>query len=540
MENKLKAIMDDAPLSILMLNKQLEVVECSSNWLARYNFKREDVLNKPISELLPNMPDNWHEIQRRTLQGESFRSKRDSRQFKPGTTDYVRWICQPYRLKNGEIDGIVIFSEVITEQVSNNNKLLKVNRELTLLNNIKEVISNAQDDSELMDGICQEIANDARYCLCWIGYAPNLLKEQQLIKPVSKHGTKIQYLENFKIDMSNPNHRNGPAVTALHTGKMVVVNDIAENAAMVSWRENALKHGINSGVAIPMSFDNDQECVMLIYSEEKDAFDADEIDALQKICLWITISVNNIYNIQQRKVLHISQTKLISDLNKRNNSLEEFTYLVSHNIRAKVASILGVSKLFVDQDLETSELKEMMFSVYQNAKRLDEVIRDLNKTLLVKDHYIINNEMVSLTEIQQSVNRKLESIFKDRKLDIQTDFSAIDQFHTDGYYFFEALFQLIYSLVKQNSAEDITIGIKSRRHKNKIDIVLIDNVLIGGLQLSKGREDIFEVYSRHYQHSSAGSIKLFYVKGIIDTLGGTLKIAENEENMISFIIELPV
>jgi PAS domain S-box-containing protein len=74
--------------------------------------------------------------------------------------------------------------------------------------------------------------------------------------------------------------------------------------------------------------------------------------------------------------------KILADLQKRNLELEEFTHIVSHNLRAPVANILGLLALVTNENIQNAEDSKVIFDrIDLSAKRLDQMIHQLNGIL---------------------------------------------------------------------------------------------------------------------------------------------------------------
>lgn len=89
-------------------------------------------------------------------------------------------------------------------------------------------------------------------------------------------------------------------------------------------------------------------------------------------------------NFTKQKELTLHREKITSDLSERNNDLEQFAYIVSHNLRSPIANIMGASKLLFDGDLDPEEAKALLYSLNTSSEKLDAVVKELNQILQVK------------------------------------------------------------------------------------------------------------------------------------------------------------
>ncbi|MBC7904523.1 MAG: HAMP domain-containing protein [Gemmatimonadaceae bacterium] len=90
--------------------------------------------------------------------------------------------------------------------------------------------------------------------------------------------------------------------------------------------------------------------------------------------------------ISMRDNLRVSEAELLAsseDLLRRNKDLEEFTYIVSHNLRAPVANIMGLWTMLNSAEGQSSESDRtrILDGLTASVKKLDEIINELNNIL---------------------------------------------------------------------------------------------------------------------------------------------------------------
>jgi methyl-accepting chemotaxis protein len=89
--------------------------------------------------------------------------------------------------------------------------------------------------------------------------------------------------------------------------------------------------------------------------------------------------------ISMRDNLKKSEEELLNtatDLVQRNKELEQFAYMVSHNLRAPVANILGFSYVLTSVGKNTTpEQQHILEALSISAKKLDDIVIDLNQIL---------------------------------------------------------------------------------------------------------------------------------------------------------------
>ena len=116
-EERIRYIIKHDPNALAVFDRDLRYIFVSDRFLHDYRVKESDVIGKHHYEVFPDIPERWREIHRRALAGEILRSERDVFPRADGTIDYNRWECRPWYDLEGNIGGIIMYTEVITEQV---------------------------------------------------------------------------------------------------------------------------------------------------------------------------------------------------------------------------------------------------------------------------------------------------------------------------------------------------------------------------------------------------------------------------------------
>ncbi len=114
-EQQLQLFVENSPAAIAMLDGEMRYLVASRRWMSDFRLQERDLLGKSHYEVFPDLPERWKEVHRRCLNGAVERSDGDMFPRADGTIDWLRWEVRPWRTAGGEVGGLIIFSEMITE-----------------------------------------------------------------------------------------------------------------------------------------------------------------------------------------------------------------------------------------------------------------------------------------------------------------------------------------------------------------------------------------------------------------------------------------
>jgi len=244
-------------------------------------------------------------------------------------------------------------------------------------------------------------------------------------------------------------------------------------------------------------------------------------------------------DITERKSAEIERIKLVNDLMARNTELEQFAYIISHNLRAPVANIIGASSVLEDPDLTDEDKETLGKGINTSVKKLDEVVKDLNQILQVRGEMSRSKENVNFSDLVSDIKASITNlVLTNDDVEIKFDFKQINEFLTLKPYLYSIFYNLISNSVKYRRPKiHCIIEIKSRIVNNNIELIFTDNGM--GIDLTKKGEQVFGLYKRFHANIEGKGMGLFMVKTQVETLGGTINIRSNVNKGTEFTIRFP-
>jgi diguanylate cyclase (GGDEF)-like protein len=158
------------------------------------------------------------------------------------------------------------------------DELHRVRRALNTLRATNRALLRATDEASLLSEICRVVVEDSGYRFAWVGYAEH--DESKTVRPMAHAGFEDGYLATANITWADTERGRGPTGTAIRTAKPCVVRNMLTDPNIAPWREDALKRGYASAVALPLRVDQETVGVLNIRAAEPYAFDEDELNLL--------------------------------------------------------------------------------------------------------------------------------------------------------------------------------------------------------------------------------------------------------------------
>ena len=239
-------------------------------------------------------------------------------------------------------------------------------------------------------------------------------------------------------------------------------------------------------------------------------------------------------DITEQKLISAEREKLVADLSQRNSDLEQFSYIISHNLRAPVANILGITEVMrsgIDKDEEAILMKGLESSV----GKLDEVIKDLNYILQMNNKEQRRKEWIKFSEIINDIKLSINQEIINEHARITTDFSAVDDMLTIKVYLYSIFYNLILNSIKYRKPDIAPeISIISYMLDEQIRIIFKDNGL--GIDLQKKGDEVFGLYKRFHDHVEGKGVGLYMVKKQVEALKGKISLESEVDKGTSFTI----
>lgn len=179
------------------------------------------------------------------------------------------------------------------------SSLRRLNRELRAISDCNETLVRAEDEHTLLQDVCRIVCSQAGYRFAWVGYAQD--DERKSVRPVAWSGVEDGYLEAARVTWDESERGSGVGGRAIRTGQPAWFQDFAKDASAAPWREEALRRGYRSCIALPLVDDAGRAFgVMTIYSTDPNAFTPQEVALLQELSGDLSFGITSLRAREER------------------------------------------------------------------------------------------------------------------------------------------------------------------------------------------------------------------------------------------------
>ena len=199
------------------------------------------------------------------------------------------------RVSAFELDGRTYRQAIgidITDRVSLEQEVLRLARVKRSLQAATSILLRAETEAEMFDQICEGLVAFGDYRMVAVA-VPNDDPDRTFRFPAIA-GYDQGYLAFAHITWNDEPTGNGPLGMSIKTGAVQVNQDFEKNPKTRPWRDEALRHGYRSSIALPLRRHGTVMAALMIYAAEPQAFDTEEVQLLSALADDISYALSRI------------------------------------------------------------------------------------------------------------------------------------------------------------------------------------------------------------------------------------------------------
>ncbi|MBY0426662.1 MAG: hypothetical protein K2Q22_13565, partial [Cytophagales bacterium] len=222
----------------------------------------------------------------------------------------------------------------------------------------------------------------------------------------------------------------------------------------------------------------------------------------------------------------------------RHNELMQFSYIVSHNLRAPIASTLGLAQIINLPNVDMEEKLKLTGHILSSVRKMDDLLKDLNNILASQSTLNKSKENIQIADLLDNIKGILKQQIIDADAEITVHLAPqATEIFTIKAYLESILYNLISNAIKFKSPHrPLQVTISTQKEQNKLILKVADNGK--GIDLKTHDKNIFGLYKRFHLEVEGKGLGLHMTKLQVEAIGGKIEIESAPNQGATFIIQL--
>ena len=252
------------------------------------------------------------------------------------------------------------------------------------------------------------------------------------------------------------------------------------------------------------------------------------------------VRVTEFRDISNRKMVeeaireqNVRLTSIAENLTRKNAQLEEFTQIVSHNLRSPAGNIGSLVSLM--EQSQGEEQQEYLKYLKESIQVLLNTLNQLNEVLRIKQDTSIERQKVRFDDVYQNVRQMLLTRIQELNAEALVDFSEVTELNYPHIYLESIMLNLMANALKYHSPRrKPIIKLRSFRKGKDVYLEVRDNGL--GIDLVKYGHHMFKMRKTFHQHPDGQGLGLFLIKNQIEAMGGEITVESQVNKGATFFV----
>lgn len=229
------------------------------------------------------------------------------------------------------------------------------------------------------------------------------------------------------------------------------------------------------------------------------------------------------------------QKELEDDLKARSQQLEDFCFIVSHNLRSPLSNLLLLTSM-IENSQTFEEQKTLAEKLSKPVNILNDTFNELVESLQVRQDVNITKDRLLFSECMTKAMEILNDGIFDPDVTVVSDFSALPEIYYPKKYLMSYFHNLLSNAIKYRSRERKLIIHVKTHVKNNIQILEVqDNGL--GIDMKRNAHKLFGLRKTFHGNTEAKGFGLFITKTQVEAMGGLISAESEPDKGSTFFIQ---
>lgn len=530
-----KAMLDRVGQAVVACQLDNTVVYWNQAAASLYGWETENALGRKYFDIVPTRlnPDEIEEIRGYLQKGESWTGEMSIQRRDESPLTIIGTVSPLYD-QNDAVTGWIGVATDITERHKIEQLASRRMEEMILLNRLGVSVVSGKDLYSTLFALQSEIIKLIRADAFYVAiYDENT----DIVK------YPIFFDEGSPMDAGQRCLHERPGLTGavILNKKTLYLPDMFDPVIIREYDpvdDNILP--LHTFLGIPLISNKRTIGMLSVQSREVDAYAPDQIQLMENIAVQAAIAIDKANLMDQLKQELLERKKLIDGLKSKNDELDQFTYTVSHDLKAPLVTINGFLG-YLEKDF-TSGNKERFKSDKQRIQSaIDRMQKLLGELLSLSRIGRLSNpsEAILFNDLVQEALDIVQGRLKERGVTIRIQ-PNLPVIYGDKPRLVEVMQNLIDNAAKYMGNQEepvIEIGFYAYDESAKPILYVRDN----GMGIPPDQhERIFGLFNKLDSNSDGTGVGLAIVKRIIEIHRGKVWVESELGKGCTFLFTLPI
>lgn len=212
------------------------------------------------------------------------------------------------------------------------------------------------------------------------------------------------------------------------------------------------------------------------------------------------------------------------ELIKTNNDLDNFVYIASHDLKMPLLNMEALLGLLRNELVKENAETRFVFTKFEHAiKRMKQTIKDVTEVAKAQRKSHERTERVYFDNILEEVKASIDNLVNSTGAKIHHDFSKAPSLLFSQINLKSILYNLVTNAILYRSPDrQPEIRIHTAKAEGCLVLTVQDNGL--GMNLDRGTDKLFAMFTRLHTHVEGSGIGLYIVNRLVQDQGGKIEV----------------
>ncbi len=212
-------------------------------------------------------------------------------------------------------------------------------------------------------------------------------------------------------------------------------------------------------------------------------------------------------------------------LTKQNKQLEDFSHIVSHNLRGPTSNLKSLLMFYHEEDCE-NEKGILMEKFEKTVANLEGTLNELLEVISIRHESKKEKETLKFNALFNELIETYQGQIMETNAKITHDFSGASSLEYSSVYLKSIMQNLLSNALKYRSLErNPVVHFETKKHNGQTCLTVSDNGL--GINMERNGKRLFGLHKTFHRHPEAKGVGLFITKAQVEAMGGQIS-AESE------------